>query len=783
MASYVISLVCNMRPAGDCLSRATRWASALAAAALVSSICLAQPALNQLLPPEQAVAQAQAAARIGNFAHAAQFAAEAARTYEAASNWPAAARARGLEGESLWLAGFRDRARTAWQLAVSAARQTGDPVILAGAMSGLASLRIDISERDEALAQHEEAARLARAANEPKVIAAVLANQANALARAGRQADAELAYREALERAPAGDGVLRARLAANLTRLAAERSDAPEVALRLGTLLAAAQPLGDRRAASEALLAGVQPALVLDARAPSREVRARAGELLEVARSYAEASGDRRLLSIAHGLTGRVQAANGERHAAQESVARATRLAQQLEAPELLYQWHWDAGRIHVAGDERDAAIRAYRRAVSELQAVRGDLGSDFVSGNVGYREVYGPLYYELADLLLARASAERNPAAKRALLEEARATVELSKAAELADYFQDGCVTAQQARVKRVEAVAKDVAFIYPIILRDRLELLLSHADGIEQFTVPVARDALVAEVRTLRLRLERYSTRQFMAPARSLYGWLFAPLEPALARLRISTVVIVPESALRTIPFGALHDGKDFIVRRFAFATTPGLDLTDPHSLVVKDMRVLLNGITQSVQGFDALPNVAAELGLIGGLFPGRVFKDKDFNLAAVERELGAAQYGVVHIASHGQFDSDPKRTFLLSYDDKITMNRLENLIAPSRYRDQPIELLTLSACETAAGDDRAALGLAGVAIKAGARSALASLWFINDESSAVLMGEFYRQLREPGTAKAKALQRAQLKLLDDKRFDHPAFWGPFLLIGNWL
>jgi CHAT domain-containing protein len=397
---------------------------------------------------------------------------------------------------------------------------------------------------------------------------------------------------------------------------------------------------------------------------------------------------------------------------------------------------------------------------------------------------VYAPLYYELADLVLRRASAEREPAAKRALLEEARATVELSKAAELEDYFQDGCVAAQAARVKRVEEVSRDVAFIYPIVLRDRLELLVSHAAGIEQFTVAVTQEQLVAEVRNFRLRLERRTTRQFLPPAQALYGWLFAPIEETLARLRIATVVMVPESSLRTIPFAALHDGKDFLVRRFAFATTPGLDLTDPRPLAAREARVLLNGITESVQGFTALPNVGAELDAISKSFPSRVLKDREYSLGAVEREFGpTATYSIVHIASHGQFEADPQRSFLLTYDDKLTMNRLEKLIAPSRYRDQPIELLTLSACQTAAGDDRAALGLAGVAIKAGARSALASLWFVNDESSAILISEFYQQLRVTGTAKSRALQQAQQKLLEDKRFNHPAYWGAFLLIGNWL
>jgi CHAT domain-containing protein len=92
-------------------------------------------------------------------------------------------------------------------------------------------------------------------------------------------------------------------------------------------------------------------------------------------------------------------------------------------------------------------------------------------------------------------------------------------------------------------------------------------------------------------------------------------------------------------------------------------------------------------------------------------------------------------------------------------------------------------LSACETAVGDDQAALGLAGIAVKAGARSAVATLWSVHDQATAVLISEFYSQLRDPWVSRAMALQRAQLKLINDPKFEHPAFWSPFLLINNWL
>ena len=104
-------------------------------------------------------------------------------------------------------------------------------------------------------------------------------------------------------------------------------------------------------------------------------------------------------------------------------------------------------------------------------------------------------------------------------------------------------------------------------------------------------------------------------------------------------------------------------------------------------------------------------------------------------------------------------------------------------TRFRDEPIELLTLSACETAMGDDRAALGLAGIAVRAGARSALATLWTVNDQAAANLIGEFYRQLAQPGISKAEALRRAQVSLLEERPYQHPGYWSPFLLISNWM
>ena len=129
-------------------------------------------------------------------------------------------------------------------------------------------------------------------------------------------------------------------------------------------------------------------------------------------------------------------------------------------------------------------------------------------------------------------------------------------------------------------------------------------------------------------------------------------------------------------------------------------------------------------------------------------------------------------------------PSDNFLLAYDGRVSMDQLAAMVGATRFRaEQPLELLTLSACESAAGDDRAALGLAGVALRAGARSALATLWSVNDQATAEFVVAFYRQWNDPQRSRAEALQYAQIELLSTRHYRHPGYWAPYLLINSWL
>ena len=283
-------------------------------------------------------------------------------------------------------------------------------------------------------------------------------------------------------------------------------------------------------------------------------------------------------------------------------------------------------------------------------------------------------------------------------------------------------------------------------------------------------------------RFNLEKRTTDEYLDQAAQLYDWLIRPLGPVIGG-KIDTLVFVPDGALRTIPMAALYDGEHFLVEKYAIANTPGLTLMESNQLNAGKSRLIINGLSEGVQGFAPLNFVPEEVKHLNGLYGGPQLLNSQFIQKNVDQEFGPDKsYSIVHIASHGHFASNAKDTFVLTYDSKLHLDDIERMIRPSQMRDQPVELLTLSACETAAGDDRAALGLAGIAVKAGARSAFATLWFVNDQASSMLVGDFYTNLHG-GMPKAKALQKAQVKLLGDARYSHPCYWAPYIIIGNWL
>jgi CHAT domain-containing protein len=724
--------------------------------------------------------------RVGDFQQALDASQTAASLYETAGNREGQIKALVQAAEADLALGRYPNAFAELQGALELAKKANNPSLVATVTATLGNAYGLAGRPAEAEQMLNSSIDTATKANDFGVAASALNNLGNLLAWQHRFAGGVDAYERAVDAAEkAGDNDIVVRASANLARARLNDGRYNEAARWLAQAQEKINALESTHDRAYALISiGRLYAQLSEAPGSSSgEMQQRAFRAFTDAVATAESINDQHALSYALGYMGELYEKAGRYDQAQQLTQQAVLAAQRVDAPVALYRWYWQTGRLLNAQGNTEAAIIAYQNAVSILQTIRQDLTTGYGGAGVSFRETVGPVYFELADLLLKRSGQISDPAKVKQDLVDARDAVESLKGAELEDYFQDDCVARLRAKTTGIDQLAPQTAAIYPIILPDRTELLVSTPQGLKRFTAKVDADTLIKEVRTFRQLLVKRTTHQYLPHAEKLYGWIIGPLESELQRQNIDTLVIVPDGPLRTIPMAALYDGKQFLGERYALATTPGLKLTDPRPIERKNVQVMINGLTQSVQGFPALPYVAQEVKNISGMYGGSVLEDKDFVVPKMEKALTKKTFSIVHIASHGQFDSNIDKTFILTYDSKLSMDALENFLGLAKFRDEPVELLTLSACQTAAGDDRAALGLAGVAVKAGARSAVATLWTVNDPASALLVSEFYRQLQNPSVSKAKALQQAQLKLIQDPRYRHPGYWSPFLLIGNWL
>ncbi|MFZ6873504.1 CHAT domain-containing protein [Undibacterium sp. Di27W] len=523
--------------------------------------------------------------------------------------------------------------------------------------------------------------------------------------------------------------------------------------------------------------------------------------------------------------------------------------AQGVEAHDLLINIEWRHARILRAQANNVGAIAAYQRALEHIETIRVDIPVEYQDGRSSFRETLEPVYLGLADLLL-QTSVQLEGVQKNAQLRRARDVLELLKQTELQDYLGDRCAVETARANRKSTQLASDTAILYPIILPDRLELLLETSSGMYRQSLPMSATKLRADVIDFGNTLK--DNLSFQSQAKRLYQALLTPVDAELTQQGIHTLVIVPDGVLRLLPFAALHDGQRFAIEKYAIAVVPALSLTNTNARAHHDaaFKTLLAGMSEPGTVVDKLPNAMVEqllnanqqassmngrqvaravltrslrnipktadssmsgklselsiskpeqhqqlqqmLALAGvneeihtleKLTSSQTLLNAGFTVAAFSQKVKTGDYQIVHIASHGVFGGTADTTFVMAHDDVITMDNLQLFLRAGSMKSQELELLTLSACETAEGDDRAPLGLSGAALKARAKSALGSLWPVSDDAATLLMGQFYRNLAEPATSKAQALQKAQLTLMKNSNFNHPFYWAPFIMVGSWL
>ncbi len=630
----------------------------------------------------------------------------------------------------------------------------------------------------------EKAAEQADIADNPRVSASVLNNMGNVFAADTEYQKALTAFNRCLEltERPGDLPGIRSKVLINLIRLKSEigGDDAQEILNALNNAFLQIDNLPDShsKALNMVSLSLISLSVRENFAAYDSHLKKIAFQSLNMAKEIAEDMQDTRIISYTYGYLGKLHEEEKNWPKAVELTRRALFAAQERNCPELLYLWQWQLGRLFSIAGDIENALKVYNNAVNTLNSIQGE----FFRGSRGKKEVFDrqirPVYIGLAELLLRHPETGTESTDR---IYRAMDTMELLKMAELQDYFQDECVT--HMKNSGTKNIPPDTALIYPIPLPDRLELLLTLPGTIKQITVPVKSEYLRNIANRFHKHLQNRSHNRFRKYARELYDILIGPAEKELNAHKIKTLLIAPEGALRLIPFSALYDGNEFLIEKYAVAIIPAITLTDPEPTELKNPRVLLNGLSEAISGFSSLPSVPEELEDIRETMEGKILLDKEYTIGNLTDEFKNIPYSVVHFATHGMFGGNPGNTFLLAYDGRLTMDDLDGLIGNRRFGDDQVELLTLGACQTAIGDERAALGLAGVALKAGAKSAIATLWFIDDKAASLLIREFYSELSTSDISKANALQNAQKKLIRQPGYQHPAYWAPFLLIGNWL
>ncbi|MBR8836425.1 MAG: CHAT domain-containing protein [Stigonema ocellatum SAG 48.90 = DSM 106950] len=484
---------------------------------------------------------------------------------------------------------------------------------------------------------------------------------------------------------------------------------------------------------------------------------------------------------------------------AEQFTKDALRIASTFDAPDIAYQYFWQLGRIHKAqGDIKDA-IAAYTKAYEALQSLRRDLVALNPEIQFSFRDSVEPVYRELVDLNLQLYASSQTKAVKdeerQKLLTQARQVMESLQLAELNNFFRETCL---EANAKQIDKIDPTAAVIYPIILPNRLEVILSLPNQpLKLFTKTIDENKELEKTldtvqRSLLVPVPEDNSQNFLSSYQLLYDLLIRPMETELANSKVKTLAFVLDGQLQNIPMSILHDGNQYLVEKYSIAVSSGLLLTNPKPLSKINLKALTAGLSEIPdfalkEGFQPLRNVQDEIDQIrkSGI-SSRPILNNQFTSTQLKKDITDSGFPIVHLATHGYFSSKAEDTFVLSWDRKIDVKQLGDLLRSNVLNQRtPIELLILSACQTATGDKRAALGLAGVAVRSGARSTVATLWSVEDKSTAVIMGKLYQQLEQAKKTqinKAEALRQAQLSLMKDKTYHDPHFWAPFVLVGNW-
>ena len=352
--------------------------------------------------------------------------------------------------------------------------------------------------------------------------------------------------------------------------------------------------------------------------------------------------------------------------------------------------------------------------------------------------------------------------------------------------------------------------SLIYLFSQPEKLNLVLITSCGEMVYkSVPSAnREELLKVVSEFRNEITKPGVRittSYLPSSQQLYKWMIAPLEDSLKKCETDTISFVVDRGLRGMPFAALHDGQQFLVEKYNLSLMPSMNLTESRYVDIRNSQVLAMGASQFSE-LNPLPAVPAEIAAISREWQAVSFLNEGFTLENLKRQHQSRPFGVIHLATHGEFRPGvPSDSFIQLWDSRLRLDQLGDL----RLNDPQVNMLVLSACRTAVGDAQAELGFGGLALQAGVQTAVGSLWYVSDEGTLGLMSEFYQHLKTAGI-KGAALRQAQIAMLRgevrleggrlrsssrgegvelpaslqgfaDLKLSHPYYWSAFVMIGS--
>lgn len=463
-----------------------------------------------------------------------------------------------------------------------------------------------------------------------------------------------------------------------------------------------------------------------------------------------------------------------------------------VSVPEIRYPLLWQLGRIEkLEGDSREALVN-YQAAFDTLQSLRVDLVALNREVQFNFRDSVEPVYREYVSLLL-----DEQPITQEKLQKSLDA-IEALQLAELNNFFRDACVEVRpESLADIVERTEVGTAIIYAAVLPEKVEAILKlPQEELKHYSTAIAQEQVEQHLKNLLDDITDFSKLPdaITSESKTVYDWLIKPFAEDLEQRKVKNLVFVLDGLLRNIPMAVLYDGEKYLIEKYAVAVTPGLRILTGQPLKEVKTLALTGGISEQNQVGndiyselpyvqDELSKIALKVTTIDELLNHKLLKNN------LENKVETDDFNILHLATHGNFSSDPENTYIVVWQNKLKVKEFDKLLRLTNSNKKiPLELLVLSACETATGDSRATLGLAGISLRAGARSTLASLWIVNDRSTSELMQRFYQELSRvqegEKISKAEALRRAQLAILRSNQEDwnRPYYWAPFILVGDW-